>query len=64
MILLDLIEDEALLALPQSPKHEVCPDTGLLDKLKTEKPSAVRGAQGPQIRIRVAVGRDVSNACS
>ena len=35
----DLIEDEALLALPQSPKHEVCPDTAALDALKAEKPS-------------------------
>jgi uncharacterized protein len=35
----DLIEDEALLALPQSPKHEVCPDTALLDGLNGEKPS-------------------------
>ena len=35
----DLLEDEALLALPQSPKHEVCPDTGLLDRLKTDKVS-------------------------
>lgn len=35
----DLIEDEALLALPQVPKHDVCPDTKLLDALKTEKPS-------------------------
>jgi uncharacterized protein len=35
----DLIEDEALLALPQSPKHEVCPETTALDALKSEKPS-------------------------
>lgn len=35
----DLIEDEALLALPQVPKHDVCPDTKLLDALKSEKPS-------------------------
>ncbi len=34
-----LLEDEALLALPQAPKHEVCPDTKLLDALKTEKVS-------------------------
>jgi len=34
-----LIEDEALLALPQVPKHEVCPSTGQLDALKTEKKS-------------------------
>jgi uncharacterized protein len=33
------VQDEALLALPQAPKHEVCPDTTLLDGLKTEKPS-------------------------
>jgi uncharacterized protein len=35
----DLIEDEALLALPQVPKHDVCPDNQLLDVLKSEKPS-------------------------
>lgn len=28
-----LIEDEALLALPLSPRHDVCPDPSLLDKL-------------------------------
>ena len=33
----DLIEDEALLALPFSPKHEICPDTALVDSVKTEK---------------------------
>ena len=33
----DLIEDEALLALPQVPKHRVCPDTALIDSIKTEK---------------------------
>jgi uncharacterized protein len=35
----ELIEDEALLALPQAPKHEVCPDTSVLDALKSDKPS-------------------------
>ncbi|WP_211172354.1 YceD family protein [Massilia forsythiae] len=35
----DLLEDEALLALPQAPKHEVCPDTKLMDGLKSEKVS-------------------------
>lgn len=35
----DLLEDEALLALPQSPRHEICPDSGLLDGLKTAKVS-------------------------
>jgi uncharacterized protein len=39
----ELIEDEALLALPQVPKHEVCPDTGLLDVLKSDKPSPFAG---------------------
>ena len=34
-----LLEDEALLALPQAPKHEVCPDTRLLDSIKSEKVS-------------------------
>ena len=39
MNLMDLIEDEALLALPQVPKHEVCPDTALLDAVKSDKKS-------------------------
>ena len=39
----DLLEDEALLALPQSPKHEVCPDSSLLDSLKDEKVSPFAG---------------------
>ncbi len=39
MNLMDLIEDEALLALPQVPKHEICPDTALLDAVKSEKKS-------------------------
>lgn len=39
----DLLEDEALLALPQAPKHDVCPDTKLLDSLKTEKVSPFAG---------------------
>ncbi len=39
----DLIEDEALLALPQVPKHEVCPDSKLLDGLQAVKPSPFAG---------------------
>ncbi|MEO7497151.1 MAG: YceD family protein [Massilia sp.] len=39
----DLIEDEALLALPQVPKHEVCPDSKVLDLLRSEKPSPFAG---------------------
>jgi uncharacterized protein len=39
----DLFEDEALLALPQAPKHEVCPEHGLLDALKSEKVSPFAG---------------------
>jgi uncharacterized protein len=39
----DLLEDEALLALPQSPKHEVCPDIKLLDALKSDKVSPFAG---------------------
>jgi uncharacterized protein len=37
--IMQLLEDEALLALPQAPKHEVCPDTKLMDSLKLEKVS-------------------------
>jgi uncharacterized protein len=39
----DLIEDEALLALPLAPKHAVCPDSKLLDAIKNEKPSPFAG---------------------
>jgi uncharacterized protein len=39
MDLMYLVEDEALLALPQSPRHEVCPDASLLDKAKSDKVS-------------------------
>jgi uncharacterized protein len=39
----DLIEDEALLALPQSPKHDTCPDSKLVDSLKAVKPSPFAG---------------------
>ncbi len=33
----ELIEDEVLLAIPLSPKHEVCPDQATLDVLKSTK---------------------------
>lgn len=37
---LELIEDEALLALPLAPKHDVCPDNAALnDLMVTKKPS-------------------------
>ncbi|NHZ38094.1 YceD family protein [Massilia rubra] len=39
----DLFEDEALLALPQVPKHDVCPDNKLLDAVKSDKPSPFAG---------------------
>jgi uncharacterized protein len=40
MDMLALIEDEALLALPVSPRHEVCPDQSALDALKADKPES------------------------
>jgi len=42
----DLIEDEALLALPHVPKHDVCPDSNLLEALKSVKPSPFAGLKG------------------
>ncbi len=33
----ELVEDEALLALPLSPKHTVCPDAALVDVVQPEK---------------------------
>lgn len=49
MNLLDLIEDEALLALPLSPRHEVCPDASALEAQKGDKPSpfaVLKGLKG------------------
>ncbi|MBV6325009.1 YceD family protein [Duganella violaceipulchra] len=46
MELMDLVEDEALLALPHTPKHAVCPDTALLDKAKSEKLSPFDALKG------------------
>lgn len=43
MDLLDLVEDEALLALPHTPKHEVCPETALLDAVSADKKSPFAG---------------------
>jgi uncharacterized protein len=37
MNVMELVEDEALLALPLSPKHDVCPDTSVLDALSDGK---------------------------
>ncbi len=39
MNLLDVIEDEALLALPLSPRHEICPDASAQEAQKSGKPS-------------------------
>lgn len=46
MELMDMVEDEALLALPHTPKHEVCPDTALLDKAKSAKLSPFEALKG------------------
>ncbi|WP_041742123.1 YceD family protein [Collimonas fungivorans] len=35
--IVELVEDEALLALPLSPKHPVCPDQSALEGLKSAK---------------------------
>lgn len=51
MNLMDLIEDEALLALPQAPKHDVCPDTALLDSLRGEKKSPFDALKALKIKI-------------
>ena len=44
--IMQLLEDEALLALPQAPKHEVCPDTTLVDSVKSEKVSPFAALKG------------------
>ena len=43
---LDLLEDEALLALPLSPKHDVCPDAAQLEVLKSKKESPFAALKG------------------
>jgi uncharacterized protein len=40
MDMVALMEDEALLALPVSPRHEVCPDQSALDALKKDRPDS------------------------
>jgi uncharacterized protein len=40
MKVVELIEDEALLALPLSPRHEACPDTSVLDTLSRDRPAS------------------------
>ncbi|NRR32375.1 DUF177 domain-containing protein [Oxalobacteraceae bacterium] len=42
----DLVEDEALLALPHTPKHGRCPDTVLLDSVRSEKKSPFDALKG------------------
>ncbi len=42
----DLVEDEALLALPHTPKHGACPDTSALDALKVAKKSPFDALKG------------------
>jgi uncharacterized protein len=42
----DLFEDEALLALPQVPKHDVCPDNKLVEAHASAKPSPFAGLKG------------------
>ncbi|WP_295992479.1 YceD family protein [Rugamonas sp.] len=46
MNIMDLVEDEALLALPHTPKHGVCPDSALLDAAKSEKKSPFDALKG------------------
>jgi uncharacterized protein len=46
MDIMDLVEDEALLALPHTAKHDVCPDNSLLDKAKSEKLSPFDALKG------------------
>jgi uncharacterized protein len=46
MNLADLVEDEALLALPHTPKHAVCPDSALLEAAKSEKKSPFDALKG------------------
>lgn len=43
---LDLVEDEALLALPLSPKHAVCPEATQLEVLNSKKESPFAALKG------------------
>jgi uncharacterized protein len=40
MDMASMIEDEAFLALPLSPRHDVCPDSSAIDALKQDKPDS------------------------
>jgi len=46
MELMDLVEDETLLALPHTPKHQDCPDSALLEKAKSTKLSPFDALKG------------------
>lgn len=58
--LLDLVEDEALLAIPQSPKHEVCPEMtdairSVISAGSTESGQAAVDADAKQAKSPFAV---------
>lgn len=46
MTLDDLVEDEALLALPHTPKHDACPDAALMAAAKSVKVSPFDALKG------------------
>ncbi|MES2118686.1 MAG: DUF177 domain-containing protein [Pseudomonadota bacterium] len=46
MSVADLVEDEALLALPHTPKHDVCPDEALVEAAKSVKKSPFDALKG------------------
>ncbi|MBA5608363.1 DUF177 domain-containing protein [Duganella sp. FT3S] len=46
MSVADLVEDEALLALPHTPKHDVCPDVALVKAAQSAKPSPFDALKG------------------
>ena len=55
--ILVLIEDEALLAIPLSPKHEVCPTKEKLDAFATAKKESPFAALKDQFLIAKPVGK-------
>ncbi|CAN5756497.1 DUF177 domain-containing protein [soil metagenome] len=58
--IMDLIEDEALLAIPQSPKHTVCPDVALDSSVATVSPVAAIEAEASKKESPFAVLKKIN----
>lgn len=52
--IMDLIEDEALLAIPQSPKHAVCPDVALASSSQSVAANKVNAGDAASTSTKVS----------